>query len=127
MLDNYSDDERKNTEVADWIRRSNKYGVFASGQGYGDAMNEYVTRLSQRGLVGLFVFLVPFLHIIYRLFRKKDYPLERLCLIFVLITCLVAACNGSIHLIYAVWVPLGLAYAMCFGKASSEKDINERA
>lgn len=127
MLDNYTDDERKNTEVADWIRRSNKYGVFASGQGYGDAMNEYVTRLSQRGLVGLFVFLVPFLHIIYRLFRKKDYPLERLCLIFVLITCLVAACNGSIHLIYAVWVPLGLAYAMCFGKASSEKDINERA
>ncbi len=127
MLDNYTDDECNNQEVADWIRRSYKYGIFATGQGYGDAMNEYVTRLSQRGLVGLFVFLFPFLYIIYKLYREKGYPLERLCLIFVLITCLVAACNGSIHLIYAVWVPMGLAYAMCFGKDSSEKDVNERA
>lgn len=126
MLDNYTDSERKNSEVADWIRHSYKYGIFAAGQGYGDAMNEYVTRLAQRGIVGLIVFLAPFLYILYKLFRMKEYSLERLCLIFVLISSLVAACNGSIHLIYAVWIPLGLAYAMCFGKAGNEKDINER-
>lgn len=126
MLDNYTDDERKNGEVADWIRRSYQYGVFATGQGLGDAMNEYVTRLAQRGIVGLTIFLAPFIYILYKLFKKKEYPLERLCLIFVIISSLVAACNGSIHLIYAVWIPLGLAYAMCFGKAGNEKDINER-
>lgn len=126
MLDNYTDDERTNGEVADWISRSYKYGLFASGQGYGDAMNEYVTRLAQRGIVGLTVFIAPFFFIIYKLSRKKEYQLERLCLTFVLISSLVAACNGNIHYIYAVWVPLGLGYAMCFGKDSDEKDINER-
>ena len=126
MLDNYTDAERKNREVADWIRRSYRYGVFATGQGLGDAMNEYVTRLAQKGLVGLVVFLTPFCFIIYRLFKMKGYSLERFCLIFVLISSLVAACNGSINWIFAVWVPLGISYALCFSKDVDTNHEKER-
>ncbi len=129
MLENYTDEERNNQEVADWINRSHKYGVFAAGQGYGDAMNEYITRLSNRGMVGLLVFLLPFIYIILRLYKLKDskYKLETLTLIIMLISSLVAGCNGSINLIYGVWIPLGLGYAMCFGKEYDDKEIDERA
>lgn len=129
MLENYTDEERNNQEVADWINRSYKYGVFAAGQGYGDAMNEYITRLSNRGIVGLLVFLLPFIYIILRLYKLKDskYKLETLTLIIMIISSLVAGCNGSINLIYGVWIPLGLGYAMCFGKEYDDKEIDERA
>ena len=34
--------------------------------------------------------------------------------------------GDTLNITYCYWVLLGLGYAMCFGKAGDEKDINER-
>lgn len=127
MIENYTENERQNSEVAEWISRAQKYGFFASGQGFGDAMNEFVTRLSNRGAVGLVVFLIPFLYLMYRVcrYKKRDADIERLTVVLAVVSCLVAGCNGSINLIYGYWILLGLGYAMCLGSEESVDDVND--
>ncbi|MDO4921929.1 MAG: O-antigen ligase family protein [Phascolarctobacterium sp.] len=116
MIDNYTEEEAKNGEIADWVRRSKKYGLFATGQGYSDAMNEFVTRLSQTGVVGLLVLLAPFIWILYKLQENAGTEaLIKHMLSLILLSSLVAGCNGSVNLIYGIWIFLGLAYAAIYG------------
>lgn len=121
MIDNYTEEEAKNSEIADWVRRSKKYGLFANGQGYSDAMNEFVTRLSQTGAIGLLVFLAPFALILYKLQQPGTSGLVAKQLLFtVILSSLAAGCNGSVNLMYGVWIFLGLAYAAVYGDSKEE-------
>lgn len=124
MLEHYTEAEKQNGEVAMWVEQAHQYGVFAEGQGMSSALNEYVTRLAQRGVVGLTVFLLPFVYLLYRLcrLRNRRARLERMAMIFALITSLVAACNGSVAVIYGPYFLLGLGYAMCL---SEEEQLDE--
>lgn len=89
----------------------------------GNAMNEYVTRLSQTGILGLSVFLLPFIWVIVKLFAlyrqcENDKQVDILLILFALISSLIAGCNGSLNIIYGIWILLGLAFA----SVCSEKD-----
>lgn len=125
MIDNYTEEEAKNGEIADWVCRSKKYGLFATGQGYSDAMNEFITRLSQTGVLGLLVFLTPFMLIVYKLQKfSGDELIMKQMLCVILLSSLIAGCNGSVNLIYGIWIFLGLAYAAIYG--DSKEVLNHR-
>lgn len=123
IADYYTDDEKKNGEVSLWIKNQKERGIFAIGYSMGNAMNEYVTRLSQTGIVGLSVFLFPFIWVIVKLFGlykqcKNDKQIDILLVLFSLISSLVVGCNGSLNVIYGTWILLGIAFAAVY----SEKD-----
>lgn len=128
MIDNYNDVEKSNVEVAMWISNTKKYGLFASGRGLSDAMNEFVTRLSQTGIIGLLVYLLPFTIAIYNLIkigiREKNDNAKMLAVI--LVSALVSGCNGSVNVIYGIWIFLGLSFALIYDRRKSVKDNNER-
>lgn len=114
MIDNYTETEKSNREVAMWIKNTKKYGVFASGKGLGSAMNEFITRLAQNGIVGLGVYLLPFVYVIYYLLKIgiKTNNIDANMLAVILISILVSGCNGSVNVIYSIWIFLGISFAM---------------
>ncbi len=118
VAENFTAKEKKIREVSSWIRYQEKRGPFARGYAVPDAMNEFVSRFSSSGLLGLGVFLFPFGLLALKLLKRwrvyKD--LEAMFVLLALISSLVAGCNGSLNLIYAVWILLGLGYAMVYGK-----------
>ena len=123
IVDHYTDSEKKNGEVSKWIKYQEERGVFASGYSMGGALNEYVTRLAQCGIVGLSIFLFPFVWVILKLFHlykksENGTQIDVLLVLFTLISCLVAGCNLSINEFYSIWILLGIAFAIVY----SEKD-----
>lgn len=128
MVDNYTDVEKSNGEVAMWIQNTKKYGVFASGKGLGSAMNEYITRVAQNGIIGLSVYMFPFFFAIYNLLKIgiKEKNINANMLAVILISILVSGCNGSINIIYSIWIFLGLSFAMMYNKKVNSNH-NERA
>ena len=96
----------------------------AAGYSMPDAMNEFVSRFSSTGILGLGTFLFPFAYVLLRLLKKwvirKD--LTAMMMMLALISSMIAGCNGSLNLMYAVWLLLGLSYAVAFGR---ERSMNE--
>ena len=114
---NFTKEEAEDGEVAMWIRDQKKYGPFASRYGVPGAFNEYVDRFSNSGILGLGVFLFPFLYVMFHLFRKMRMgSTEALVMLMALISSLAAGCNNSVTVVYGTWILLGLGYAMVFGK-----------
>lgn len=129
IVDYYTDDEKKNGEINMWIRYQKEKGVFATGYSMGDAMNEYITRLSQTGIVGLSTFLFPFIWIIVKLFDlykrcKNEKQINVLLILFALISSMVAGCNGNVNTIYSVWILLGIAFAAVYSEKYSLKNAH---
>lgn len=123
IADYYTYDEKKNGEVSLWIKNQKERGIFAIGYSMGNAMNEYVTRLAQTGILGLSIFLLPFIWITVKLFglykrSKNDKQIDILLILFSLLSSLVSGCNGSVTVIYGTWILLGIAFAAVY----SEKD-----
>ena len=117
----FTSEELQNGEVATWVKYQDEKGPFSIGYSIQDAMNEYVTRLAQTGIIGLAVFLIPFIFLIKKLFYlyrntsgKEQFAI--LMILSTLISTMVAGCNGSINLFYSIWIVLGLGYAFCFSK-----------
>ena len=114
---NFTKEEAKNREVASWIRYQRERGALAPGYGVPGAMNEYVNRFSNNGILGLGVFLFPFLYIMFFLFKRmRAGSVEALAMLMALISVMVSGCNLGLSVFYCVWVLLGLGYAMVFGK-----------
>lgn len=125
---NFTPEEAKNIEVAQWIKYQQERGAMADGYSIPDAMNEFVTRFSTSGILGFIVFFFPFAYVLLRLLKqwRNDKQLASMFMAFALISSLVAGCNGSVNLLYAIWILLGIAYAMALGK-QKEKESNESA
>lgn len=110
---NFNEYDLQNKEVQLWVRSFKEKGVLRYGL---DAMNEYVSKFAQYGIVGLLVFLFPLFFILIQLFRKlkytdRDEQLDTLAVTLSLIGSAVAGCNGSLTLLYTYWVILAYAYA----------------
>ena len=121
VAENFTEEETQNREMALWIRYQKERGPMATGYSIGGAMNEYVSRFSNSGLLGLGVFLFPFGFALLKLLGKWrcDRNVEAMFIAFALISSLVAGCNGDLSLIYAVWILLGLGYAIVFGRKNN--------
>jgi O-antigen ligase len=129
ITDYYTDSETKNGEVSMWINCQKEYGVLASKYSVDNAFNEYVTRLSQTGILGLSVFLFPFIWVLVKLFdmykqNEKDKQIDVLLILFALTSSLVAGCNGSVTVIYGTWILLGIAFAAVYSEKYSLKNAH---
>lgn len=118
VADNFTPEEAANGEISSWIRYQEERGPMAAGYSMPDAMNEFVSRFSSTGILGLGTFLFPFAYVLLRLLKKwvirKD--LTAMMMMLALISSMMAGCNGSLNLMYAVWLLLGLSYAVAFGR-----------
>lgn len=115
---NFTEKEKQNKEVKMWVTNQKKEGVLRYGLG---AMNEYVGRFAETGIIGLIAFLCPFFYILYKLFKAlKHSPnaiqIKILLLLTSLIGVMVAGMNGSLNIFYSTWIVLGLCYAAVFNK-----------
>lgn len=124
VADNFTPEEAANGEISSWIRYQEERGPMAAGYSMPDAMNEFVSRFSSTGILGLGTFLFPFAYVLLRLLKKwvirKD--LTAMMMMLALISSMMAGCNGSLNLMYAVWLLLGLSYAVAFGRERSKNE-----
>lgn len=124
VAENFTPEEAANGEISSWIRYQEERGPMAAGYSMPDAMNEFVSRFSSTGILGLVTFLFPFAYVLWELLKKwtiqKD--LDAMGMVLALVSSLMAGCNGSLNLMYAVWLLLGLSYAVAFGR---ERSMNE--
>lgn len=112
-----------------WLAFREKLGILKSGF---PSLGEYTVRFSETGIIGLSAFLVPVLFLIFSMIKKiKDdtfqYKLEYGMFLISLLGIMASGIGDTLNITYCYWVLLGLGYAMCYGKAGDEKDINERA
>lgn len=110
---NFNENDLQNKEVQLWVRNFKEQGVLRYSL---DAMNEYISKFAQYGIVGLLTFLFPLFFILLQLFRKIKHTngeeqLDTLAVTLSLIGSAVAGCNGSLTLLYTYWVILAYAYA----------------
>ena len=108
------------SEIQMWIRNQKEKGIMRAGF---PALGEYSSRFAETGILGLIIFLMPAIILVYRLlaviFYKALEPQNRLPYVFFLISILGVLASGlgdSINITCAYWLLLGVGYAMCFGK-----------
>ena len=114
----FTEQEKQNIEVNMWVTNQKKEGVLKYVLG---AMNEYIGRFAETGMMGLITFLCPFFYIMYKLFKtlkpsSHDIQIKILLLLTSLIGVMVAGMNGSLNIFYSTWIILGLSYAAVFDK-----------
>ena len=124
-----SEKGKQNGEVKMWLEYREKLGILKSGF---PNLGEYTVRFGETGILGLLLFLAPVLFLFFSMIKKiKDdtfqYKLEYEMFLISLLGIMATGIGDTLNITYCYWVLLGLGYAMCFGKDSSEKDINERA
>lgn len=107
-------------EIQMWIRNQKEKGIMRSGF---PALGEYSSRFAETGILGLIIYLIPAIILIYRLLsitcNKAIESKNRLPYVFFLISILGVLASGlgdSINITCAYWLLLGVGYAMCFGK-----------
>ena len=119
---------KQNGEVKMWLEYREKLGILKSGF---PSLGEYTVRFGETGILGLLVFLAPVLFLIFIMIKKLmdngfQYKLEYEMYLISMLGIMASGIGDTLNITYCYWVLLGLGYAMCFGKAGDEKDINER-
>lgn len=126
--DYLTENEKKYGEVKLWLDDQEKDGILKSNLG---ALNEYVGRFSDTGILGLIVFLLPFIWIILKLWGKiqndfhnncQDNMKETFFLLYSLVSCLVSGFNILISVVYGVWIVLGLSFLWIYGNKNTMSD-----
>lgn len=123
ISDNFTYEEKQNKEVNMWVTNQKKDGVLRYGLG---AMNEYVGRFAETGIIGLAIFLFPFIYVVLELLKKlkssrDDEQVKILMLLTSLIGVMVAGMNGSLDVFYGTWIILGLCYAALLCKNENKE------
>lgn len=125
---NFNKYDLQNKEVQLWVRSFKERGVLRYGL---DAMNEYISKFAQYGIVGLLTFLFPLFFILIQLFHKLKHTngdewLDALAVTLSLIGSAVAGCNGSLTLLYTYWVILAYAYANIYQETPQIQRLDEK-
>lgn len=113
VVDHFDDFDLQSGEVQQWVHAFWKMGPLKHNF---DAMNEYVTIFSTTGILGLLCLFFPFLYGCLSLLQRirKCVELEKkrelLCLLIATVSSMIAGCNGSLVLIYAIWLLLPMIY-----------------
>lgn len=114
---NFNELDLANREVRMWVINYSEQGPLRYGLG---AMNEYVSRFAANGIIGLIVFIFPFLFATFKLIQRLrvttgNAQLKILITLISLIGSTIAGCNGSLTLLYAYWIILAYAYSILYG------------
>lgn len=118
--DYLSEEAFLSSEIQMWVKDQKEKGIMRSGF---PSLSEYSSRFAEIGILGLIIYLMPAIILVYRLLsvicNKTMEPDERLPYMFFLISILGLLASGlgdSINVTCAYWLLLGVGYAMCFGK-----------
>lgn len=116
-IEKFTEEEKDNWEVKRWLEIVNNEGLLKHKIG---AMNEYVERFAETGILGLLLFLYPFTVILIRILNliMKVNNMEYICLFVTLVSSLVSGFNIYLNVIYGTWIVLGL----CFSVMHTGKD-----
>lgn len=113
VVEHFDDFDLQSSEVQQWIDAYWEMGPLKHNF---DAMNEYITVFATTGILGLFCLLFPFVYgcigLLRRIRKCNDIVIQYklFSLLLATISSLVAGCNGSLVMIYAVWILLPLVY-----------------
>ncbi|MCH3951210.1 MAG: O-antigen ligase family protein [Acidaminococcus sp.] len=127
-LHNLQNSDFKIPEIIVHYRLYLRKGPLSGGFG---AQNEYVSRFAENGLIGLSIFFVPFLYGIWILIINLrssggQRRIQILGVLLSLIGSIVAACNGSINIMYTAWIILAFAYAVKSNNKNVSIENSER-
>ena len=111
ITDKFTENERKNYEVKGWIQQQEKNGILKHNI---SPLNEYVGRFAETGLIGLFLFLFPFLYCIINLCKKMyNGRLSNIIINYIFIMLLgtmASMMNGTALLFYLPWIILAMSF-----------------
>lgn len=112
ILENLDEEALEEREVKLWKSTIKNIGILQYNV---DAMNDYVTSFMEIGILGLLLYLFPFMVIIYMLLHeyfKCDDSRQIIILVCILSLTgsLVANMNGSYKTLYTTWIILGISY-----------------
>lgn len=116
MVDVFERENNDNGEINMWIDTVKSKGVLSKNI---NAMNDYLTRLMEQGVIGSIIFIIPFIIALYRLFcnrqnLNKSDQIKFSVIILTLLGCLISNINESSTVLYCTWVSLAVAYAFTF-------------
>lgn len=108
-------DERKIGEVKMWAHQQNTKGVLKAGY---PSVSEYTKLLAEVGIIGLLIYVFPFLFILYNFFKKRKinkitiyYNNDVICMLIALTGSFFMGLSGVMTNIQTYWLLLGIAYA----------------
>jgi len=113
VVDHFDAFDLQSYEVRQWIAAYQKMGPLKHNF---DAMNEYITVFATTGILGLSCLLFPFAYgcigLFLRIRKCADLSIKNklCCLLIATISSLVAGCNGSLILLYGIWILLPFVY-----------------
>ena len=125
MTEKFSKDVVKyNKEVKQWIKNMNKKGILRAAI---PNIEEYMGRFAHTGVIGLGLFLYPWIFILIKLpkkikqlsYKKKN---EAISLYIAIIAILVSGISTNLKVSYIPWVLLAFAYALIREKNEGQKD-----
>ena len=116
MIDVFEKENNDNGEINMWINTVKSNGILSKNI---NAMNDYLTRLMEQGLLGSIIFITPFITVLYRLFSNrqildKSNQIKFSVITISLLGCLISNINESSTVLYCTWVILAIAYAFVF-------------
>ncbi|MCI1749755.1 MAG: hypothetical protein LKI17_00080 [Megasphaera cerevisiae] len=109
-----SDEALKNYEVQLWFRMMEEKGILKSGF---PTLNKLSTVLAESGVIGCILYVLPFLYVIIKVFRKsvlKHNP-EIICLVIALIGSMVAFFSNAEF--WSIYIVLGLLLCVIDGES----------
>lgn len=113
VVDHFDDFDKQSGEVQQWIKAFQEMGPLKHNF---DAMNEYISVFATTGILGLLCLLFPFGYGCIGLLRRirhaneSDPKVKWFGLLIATVSSLVAGSNGSLILIYAIWILLPMVY-----------------
>lgn len=116
MVDVFEKEDNDNGEINMWMDTVKSKGILSKNI---NAMNDYLTRLMEQGIIGSIIFIMPFIIVLYRLFGNrrnlnKDNQIKLSVTLLTLLGCLISNINGSSTVVYCTWVSLAIAYAFTY-------------
>lgn len=116
MVDVFEMEDNDNGEINMWIDTVKSKGVLSKNI---NAMNDYLTRLMEQGVIGSIIFIIPFIIALYRLFcnrrnLNKSDQIKFSVTLLTLLGCLISNINESSTVVYCTWVSLAIAYAFTY-------------
>ncbi len=126
---NFNDRDLADSEVHMWVTHYDEQGPLRYGL---DAMNEYVSRFAQNGLLGLLVYVFPFIYVFIRLLKilrvTRDENQTKVLVTMISLTgSAVVGGNGSLTLLYAYWIILAFSYAVVYSFDNKAIEYHETA
>lgn len=118
VVANFDDTDMNDREIPKWVDDYYQKGPLKYTL---DAMNEYVSRFSSTGIIGLLIFIIPYIFAMVQLFRKLegtsgDSQIHMIGVWLALVGAFVSGCNGSLTLLYVPWIILAFAYGALYSK-----------